>query len=123
MAIGLLAGPLCYAAVNMKSKIGYDDTLDVLGIHGAGGLWGALATGLFAAKALNPAGSDGLFFGNFSLLKAQAVASFATIAYSALATLLILKAVDFLVGLRVHEEHEAIGLDISQHGENGYDIH
>lgn len=122
LLIGAAAGPLCYFAVNMKSKFGYDDTLDVLGIHGAGGLWGALATGLFASAAINPAGADGLFYGNFALLNAQAIACAATMAYSAAATLVILLVVDRIVGLRVHDEHEAMGLDLSQHGEAGYDM-
>jgi Amt family ammonium transporter len=121
--IGLGAGVICYGAVNLRPKIGYDDSLDVLGIHGAGGLWGALATGLFASTLLNPAGKDGLFFGNPSLFGAQALASLATIAYSGVATLIILAVVNAVVGLRVKEEQEVMGLDLSQHGESGYDLY
>ncbi|GAB4389386.1 MAG: ammonium transporter [Thermodesulfovibrionales bacterium] len=122
VAIGFLAGPLCYSAVNAKQKLGYDDSLDVLGIHGVGGLWGALATGLFATTLMNPAGADGLFYGNPSLLTAQALASGATILYSGVVSFLILKALDATVGLRVEDDHEAMGLDLSQHGESGYDM-
>jgi Amt family ammonium transporter len=121
--IGLAAGVICYGAVNLRPKIGYDDSLDVLGIHGAGGLWGALATGLFASTAMNPAGANGLFFGNPSLFGAQALASLATIAYSGVVTLIILAVVNAVVGLRVKEEQEVMGLDLSQHGESGYDLY
>jgi Amt family ammonium transporter len=122
MLIGFLAGPLCYTAVNMKQKMGYDDSLDVLGIHGVGGLWGALATGLLASAALNPAGADGLLYGNASLLGAQALASGATILYSGVVSFVILKALDLTLGLRVNKESEVMGLDLSQHGESGYDM-
>jgi Amt family ammonium transporter len=121
--IGLGAGVLCYGAVNLRPKIGYDDSLDVLGIHGAGGLWGALATGLFASTAMNPDGANGLFFGNPSLFGAQAVASLATIAYSGVVTLIILAVVNAVIGLRIKEEQEVMGLDLSQHGESGYDMY
>jgi Amt family ammonium transporter len=120
--IGLGAGVLCYLAVNLRPKIGYDDSLDVLGIHGVGGLWGALATGLFASTAVNPDGANGLFFGNPSLFMSQAVASLATILYSAVVTLVILKTIDWTVGLRVKNEDEVMGLDLSQHGETGYNL-
>ncbi len=118
--IGAVAGLLCYFAVNLRPKLGYDDSLDVLGIHGVGGLWGALATGMFASTAVNAGGADGLFFGNPGLLRAQVVASAATIGYSAVASLILLKVVDAVVGLRVSDEHEVEGLDLSQHGEEGY---
>jgi Amt family ammonium transporter len=118
--IGAVAGLLCYLAVGLKHRLGYDDSLDVLGIHGVGGLWGALATGLFARLTLNPAGADGLLMGNPSLLLRQALASGAVVLYSALATWAVLKAVGLVVGLRVSEEHEVVGLDLSQHGESGY---
>jgi Amt family ammonium transporter len=122
IAIGFAAGMLCYGAVSLKPKAGYDDSLDVLGIHGVGGLWGALATGIFATVAVNPDGANGLLAGNPSLLKAQVIASVATIAYSGVVSLIILKAIDLAVGLRVGDEHEVQGLDLSQHGENGYDM-
>ncbi len=120
--IGIGAGILCYAAVNLRPKIGYDDSLDVLGIHGVGGLWGALATGLFASTAVNSGGADGLFFGNPSLFTAQVIASAATILYSGIVTLIILKVIDWTIGLRVKNEEEVEGLDLSQHGEAGYNL-
>lgn len=118
--IGLVAGVLCYSAINLKTKLRYDDSLDVVGVHGVGGTWGALATGLFASKAINPAGNDGLFFGNPSLLGTQALTVLAAWIYSFLVTLIILKILDWTMGLRVSEEHEINGLDLSQHGESGY---
>ncbi len=122
IVIGFAAGMLCYGAVSLKPKAGYDDSLDVLGIHGVGGFWGAMATGIFATVAVNPDGANGLLAGNPSLLKAQFIASVATIVYSGIVSLIILKAIDLVIGLRVGEEHEVQGLDLSQHGENGYDM-
>lgn len=118
--IGIGAGIFCYTAVNLKQRLGYDDSLDVLGIHGVGGTWGALATGLFASTAINPAGKDGLFYGNPPLLGIQAIAVVATFVFVFVTTLIILKIVDRMVGLRVDEEQEFVGLDQSQHGESGY---
>jgi Amt family ammonium transporter len=118
--IGLVAGGLCYYAVNLKSRFGYDDSLDVVGVHGVGSTWGILATGLFASKAINPAGNNGLFFGNPSLLWIQAFSAISVWVYSFVVTLIILKVLDWTVGLRVSDEHEINGLDISQHGEAGY---
>ena len=120
--IGLVAGALCYLAVLAKGKIGYDDSLDVVGIHGVGGLWGALATGLFASTVWNPAGADGLFFGNPKLLAIQAYGAFATIAYSVVITFIILKIIDVIIGLRVSTEEEMQGLDLAQHSEIGYTL-
>lgn len=118
--IGIGAGVFCYMAVVLKGRIGYDDSLDAFAIHGIGGTWGALATGLFASKAINPAGSDGLFFGNPAQLGIQAGAVMATWVFALLGTSILLKVVDGLVGLRVSEEDEAIGLDLSQHQEAAY---
>jgi Amt family ammonium transporter len=118
--IGLVGGAVCYLAINLKSKFGYDDSLDVVGVHGVGGTWGALATGLFACKAINSAGNDGLFFGNFSLIGIQAISVVSAWIYSFVVTLIILKILDWTMGLRVTEEHEINGLDLSQHGEAGY---
>jgi len=120
--IGLVAGGLCYFAVLMKSRLGYDDALDVVGVHGIGGLWGALATGLFASTAINPGGADGLFAGNPALLGIQATDAFSTIIYSMAVTFVILKAIDLTVGLRVNREDEIQGLDLTQHSETGYTI-
>lgn len=120
--IGLVAGALCYFAVLAKSRIGYDDALDVVGVHGVGGLWGALATGLFASTAVNPGGKDGLFFGNPHLLAVQAMDAFSTIIYSVIVTLVILKVIDWTIGLRVTTEEEVQGLDLTQHSEIGYSL-
>ncbi|MEW6218421.1 MAG: ammonium transporter [Thermodesulfobacteriota bacterium] len=122
MAIGLAAGVLCYLAVLLKSRLGYDDALDVVAVHGVGGLWGALATGLFASAALNPAGADGLLLGNAKLFFAQAAGAGAAVAYSMTVTFIILKIVDAVVGLRLSPEDEQQGSDLSQHSEIGYNL-
>ncbi|MEJ2689829.1 MAG: ammonium transporter [Deltaproteobacteria bacterium] len=118
--IGLVAGVLCYLAVLAKSRLGYDDALDVVGVHGIGGLWGALATGLFASTVVNPAGANGLFFGNPHQFVIQAIGAGASIAYSVVLTYIILKVLDAVVGLRVSSEEEVQGLDLTQHSEIGY---
>ena len=118
--IGLVAGVLCHYAINLKNKFGYDDSLDVVGVHGVGSTWGVLATGLFATKAINPAGNDGLFFGNSSLIGIQALSVASVWVYSFVVTSIILKVLDRTMGLRVSEDHEITGLDTSQHGEAGY---
>jgi Amt family ammonium transporter len=120
LLIGLGAGVLCYYGVNVKNKFGFDDSLDAVGVHGVGGTFGALATGLFASKAINPAGADGLFFGNPSLLGIQAVSILAAVVFAFGMTWIILKALDMTMGLRVNPEQELEGLDLSQHGESGY---
>ena len=118
--IGLGAGVFCYLAVLWKSKCGYDDALDVVGIHGIGGIWGALATGLFASKAINSAGADGLFFGNPAQLGIQALAVLVSVVFAFVGTFVILKLVDGVMGLRVREDEERMGLDLSQHEERAY---
>jgi Amt family ammonium transporter len=118
--IGLAGGAVCYLAVSLKPKFGYDDSLDVVGVHAVGGTLGALLTGLFASKLVNPAGSDGLFFGNAAQLGTQALSIAAAWVYSFLVTWIILKILDATMGLRVSEEEESEGLDLSQHGETGY---
>jgi Amt family ammonium transporter len=120
LMIGFIAGVLCYGSVLMKEKLGYDDSLDAWGIHGVGGMIGALLTGVFARKALNPAGNDGLLAGNPMLLAKQALGLLAAGAWAVVLTVVILKVVDKLVGLRVSEDDEHEGLDITQHGESGY---
>ena len=120
IVIGLVAGALCYYAINLKNKFGYDDSLDVVGVHGVGSTWGVLATGLFATKVVNSAGNNGLFFGNSSLLGIQALSVISVWVYSFVVTLILLKVLDRTMGLRVSEEHEITGLDTSQHGETGY---
>jgi len=121
VVIGLIAGVACYGGVLLKSRVGYDDSLDVVGIHAVGGTTGALLTGVFASKAINPGGSNGLLFGGgASVLGIQAVAVIATIVYSFTVSLILLKLVDAVVGLRVSDEEEETGLDLSQHSEVGY---
>ncbi|MBI5582530.1 MAG: ammonium transporter, partial [Deltaproteobacteria bacterium] len=122
LIIGLAAGALCYFAIFLKHKLGYDDALDVVGVHGVGGTFGALATGLFASKAVNEAGNNGLFFGNPGLLGTQALAVGVTLVYSFVVTLIILKVLDWTMGLRVEREDEVAGLDLTQHSEVGYNI-
>jgi len=111
---------LCYKACNLKARLGYDDSLDVVGVHGIGGTWGALATGLFASKAINPAGNDGLFYGNPAQLGVQAITVVATIAFALIMTFIILSILKATMGLRVSEEEERMGLDLTQHNERGY---
>jgi Amt family ammonium transporter len=120
LAIGLAAGVVCYIAVMLKIKFSYDDSLDVVGIHGVGGILGMLATGLFATVAVNAGGSNGLFYGNPRQLAVQALAAGVILVYSFVATYGILKFLEKTMGLRVTDEQEIMGLDLSQHGEAGY---
>ena len=122
IAIGLVAGVLCSSACNLKARWGYDDSLDVVGVHGVGGTWGAIATGLFASKAINAAGSDGLFFGNPGQLRIQLIAVAATWIFAAAGTFIILSILKAIMGLRVSEEEELMGLDLSQHNERSYSL-
>ena len=115
IVIGLLAGALCYGAVVWKTRLGYDDSLDVVGIHGVGGVLGILAVGLFASI-----GAKGLFFGNPAQAGIQGVTVLATVAFSFAGTFVILKVVNAMVGLRVDAEEEQRGLDLSQHEERAY---
>jgi Amt family ammonium transporter len=120
--IGLGAGIVCYLAVLAKVKMGYDDSLDVVGVHCVGGVWGALATGLFATKAVNAAGGDGLFFGNPGQLGVQALAVLVTLIFSFVVSWVLLKLIDATMGLRVTTEDEVAGLDLAEHQEAGYSL-
>ncbi len=120
IAIGLAAGAVCYLAVQLKRPLGYDDSLDVVGVHGVGGVVGALGTGVFASLAVNAAGANGLLHGNAHLVLVQAVAISAVLTYSFAVSYGLLRAIDAAFGLRVSEEHEEIGLDLTQHSEAGY---
>ncbi|KPK19729.1 MAG: ammonia channel protein [Nitrospira bacterium SG8_3] len=122
LTIGGLAGVICYMGVLAKSRLGYDDSLDVVGIHGLGGTWGALATGLFASSRVNPDGANGLFFGNPGQLWIQFVSVLVTCVFAFVMTLVILKILDGTMGLRVSEEEEVRGLDITQHSETAYSL-
>lgn len=123
LVMGFISGGACYWAVAMKWRLGYDDSLDVFGIHLVAGTLGMLATGLVAQKAINPAGNNGLFFGNASFLGIQALTVGVSIAYSFAATFVILKIINAVIGLRVTDEEEKMGLDLSRHNEAGYMLH
>jgi ammonium transporter, Amt family len=118
--IGAVAGALCYSACRLKSRLGYDDALDVVGVHAVGGIWGALATGLFASVLVNAAGANGLFYGNPRQLFVQAIAVVASMGFSFIGSMILLKVTDALVGLRVAGESEQVGLDLSEHEEAAY---
>ena len=121
--IGAIAGGVCMLAVGLKSRFGYDDSLDVIGVHLAGGLIGTLLLGLFADVSINPAGADGAFYGGgFDLLGKQALAAGSVMVYSFVVTLLIMLALKKLLpgGVRVSAEDEETGLDLTQHSETGY---
>jgi Amt family ammonium transporter len=121
--IGVAAGACCYLGIKMKNRFRYDDSLDVVGIHGVGGVIGLLATGLFSSKAVNPNGADGLFFGNASQLGIQTIAILVTIIYVFAVSFVILKIVDKIFGLRVPDHDEVSGLDLTQHDETAYTSH
>jgi len=123
IAIGIMAAVFCYLAVTvMKPRLRYDDSLDVFGVHGIGGIWGTIATGLFAERAINGGGADGLFFGNVHLFLAQGVYLVACVAYAAAMTWVLFKFVDALFGVRVKKQEELVGLDLTQHHEAAYTV-
>jgi Amt family ammonium transporter len=120
--IGALAGVFCALAVGLKYRFGYDDSLDVVGVHLIGGLWGTLAIGLFAT-ADTPAEVDGLFFGGgLDQLGKQAVGAFAVLAYSFILTYVIGLILHKTIGFRITEEEEIEGIDYAEHAESGYDL-
>ncbi|MGN5647973.1 ammonium transporter [Bacillus sp. Brlt_9] len=122
LLIGAIGGVLCFGAVFfLKTKFGYDDTLDAFGCHGIGGTWGGIATGLFATTTVNGDGANGLFYGNAALLFKQLVAISATYAFTIIMTYAIIKAINFFLPVRVDEHEEHMGLDISMHGEKAYE--
>jgi Amt family ammonium transporter len=123
ICIGIGAGVFPWFAVTyIKNLLGYDDTLDAFGVHGVGGIWGAIATGLWATKAVNPAGNDGLFYGNPILLWIQIKAVMVTVVFSFVAGIVLLKIVDAVMKLRVGEHEERVGLDLTQHREAAYTL-
>jgi len=123
MAIGVSVAVICYFAVAfLKVKLGYDDSLDAFGVHGIGGIWGAIATGLLATKAVNSAGADGFFYGNPGLVLIQLKAVAVTAIYSFVVSLVLFKLIDLIMGLKVKEQDERIGLDLTQHRESGYTV-
>ena len=116
--IGIIAGLLCYGAILVKVKLGYDDSLDAFGIHGVGGFWGILAVGIWANPVVN--GKAGLLYGNSHQLLVQAGMGFTTALYSVVGTVILYFVVKTLVGFRAKAREEDLGLDLSQHGEEGY---
>jgi len=122
LLIGTAAGVICYYAISLKFRFGYDDSLDVVGVHGVGGILGALAVGVFASTLINPDGANGLLYGNASLLRTQAFAVLVVVAYSFLLSVVIFKVINAAMGVRVGEEDELTGLDLTQHSEVGYDL-
>ena len=122
IVIGLGAGTICYLGIQLTKRLRVDDALDVFGVHGVGGAWGAIATGLFASSAVNSAAANGLVNGNPAQLGIQLVAVAAVVAYAAVMTFVILKVINLFVALRVPEQDEVLGLDASQHREAAYTI-
>jgi Amt family ammonium transporter len=121
LIIGLVVGGLCYSATLLRSRLKIDDALDVFSVHGVGGMFGAIATGVFATTLITgPDGARGLLEGNPQQLVDQFIAVFATIAYAVVATFVIVKVVDLILGIRVKPEAEELGLDLSVHGEAAY---
>ncbi len=118
--IGLIAGGVCYGAVNVRFKLGYDDSLDAFGVHGIGGMLGALLTGVFAVPLVN--GKSGIIAGNLGQFGIQALSVVVSMVFCGVATFIILKIVDALVGLRIKDGAEADGMDLSEHGESGYNL-
>ena len=121
--IGMAVAFVCYLAVAViKSKVGYDDSLDAFGVHGVGGTFGTIATGLLAEKAVNAAGTDGLFFGNAHQFMVQGLMLLVTIVFAAVMTFIIFKIVDAVIGMRVEEKNEIVGLDLTQQSEAAYTV-
>ena len=119
--VGLVAGIVCYICITfIKAKFGYDDALDVFGCHGVGGIWGGIATGIFAWKAVNSGGANGLIHGNPKLIGIQVIGILSSIIYAAVVTFIIIKAINAVSSIRASERDEQIGLDITEHGEEAY---
>lgn len=123
MLIGMMVAVVCYLAVAViKGKLGYDDSLDAFGVHGVGGIFGTIAVGLFAEKAVNAAGNNGLLFGNLHQFLVQGFIVVVTVAFAAIMTFVIFKIVDALIGMRVEEKNEIVGLDLTQQSEAAYTV-
>lgn len=121
VAIGLIGGVICYTAVAIvKAKLGYDDSLDAFGVHGVGGMWGAIATGLWATTAVNPDGANGLFYGETDLFFAQIVSIGVAVIFAVFGSTVLYKVVNAIYSLRADESEEISGLDLVEHGERGY---
>jgi len=123
IVIGAAASAICYMAIAVvKAKLGYDDSLDAFGVHGVGGAWGTIATGLLAEKAVNPAGADGLFFGGLHQFLVQLALVGVTVLYAAVVTFVLFKVIDALLGMKVDKKSEILGLDLSQQCESAYTV-
>jgi Amt family ammonium transporter len=123
MFMGIIVGLVCYTAVAIiKGKLGYDDSLDAFGVHGVGGTVGTILTGVFAQKAVNAAGSDGLLFGNVHQFGVQCLMLVVTVAFAVIMTFIIFKIVDAIIGMRVEEKNEIVGLDLTQQSEAAYTV-
>jgi ammonium transporter, Amt family len=123
MFIGIMVAAVCYLAVAIiKSKLGYDDSLDAFGVHGVGGTVGTIATGIFAQKAINAAGADGLLFGNVHQLLVQGLMVVVAVVFAVVMTFIIFKIVDVIIGMRVEENNEVVGLDLTQQSEAAYTV-
>ncbi len=121
--IGVSVSVICYAAIAVvKGRLGYDDSLDAFGVHGVGGAWGTIATGLFAEKAVNAAGADGLFFGGLHQFLVQLMLVGVTVLYAGVVTFILFKVVDALLGMKVDRKSEILGLDLSQQCESAYTV-
>jgi len=121
--IGMIVALICYLAIAViKAKLGYDDSLDAFGVHGVGGMWGTIATGLFAEKAVNAAGNNGFFFGNLHQLLVQGLLVIITITFAVIMTWIIFRIVDAVVGMRVEEKSEIVGLDLTEQSEAAYTV-
>jgi len=119
--IGIGASAICFLFVSViKPKLGYDDALDAFGVHGIGGIWGAVATGIFATKAVNAGGANGFFYGDAFQLFVQLKATAITAIYSFVVSFVILKVLDAMIGIRTTCESEKIGLDLTEHRESAY---
>jgi len=121
--IGILAGVFCYMAVAiLKPRLGYDDSLDVFGVHGVGGMWGTIATGIFASVAINEGGANGLLFGNVKLFLIQSLYMLTCIVYAVIMTWILFRFVDAVFCMRVKKQDELVGLDLTQHHESAYTV-
>ena len=123
MFMGMIVAVICYMAVSIiKNKLGYDDSLDAFGVHGVGGTVGTVLTGIFAQKAINAAGADGLLFGNVSQFLVQCLMVVVTVVFAVVMTFIIFKIIDAVIGMRVEEKHELVGLDLTQQSEAAYTV-
>jgi Amt family ammonium transporter len=119
---GIAAGVVCYYCVHIKNKLGWDDALDVWGVHGIGGVLGTVLLGVFASTAINPAGADGLLYGGTGFFVLQLVVVIAASVYAFVFTYIMLVAIDYVTPVKVSEDEEHLGLDRSIHGETAYDV-